>query len=501
MSELFPLPLSPFEYYYFCDDSNEYPTTFPVEMVFSPGLGRAELQRALEVIVPRHPLLRSLVADVGRRGPCWIGDGEPPAVDWACEGRPMSHAEGGRIDLRRSPGLRVWAREGPDSTRVVLQFHHACCDGLGATRFVEDLLVGYARECGVSAHQLSLPQLDPANLAKRAALNVPSRSIYAVIRDWLIGARMWTKFAWQSAAPLAGSASLDGSNGYTARELPSREGAAVSSPAGAASESTRAASSSETTHIANGRGTAPCPPESAACATPGKDLPALGFITHSLDAALIARLREAARKSGCTVNDLLLCGLFMAARSWNLRHGQDHGLLRINMPVTIGQRSDKLMPAANSLTFAFLNRRSRQCDQPEKLLEGIRRETEAIKRHHLGMYFVGGLDMFRNVPGLIPFFLKQAKCRATAVLSNMGRQLARTRLPHRHGRLVCGNAVLQSFAGVPPIRPLTRASILFMTYAGATSLHLRCDPRYFDCEGRKEFLAEYTQNLERAAQL
>ena len=34
MHSLFPLSLTPFEYYYWCDDQPDYPTTFPVELTF-----------------------------------------------------------------------------------------------------------------------------------------------------------------------------------------------------------------------------------------------------------------------------------------------------------------------------------------------------------------------------------------------------------------------------------------------------------------------------------
>ena len=110
-ADLFPLPLSPFEYYYLCDDRPEYPTTFPVELVFSPPLSSAQFQRALEVVILRHPLLGSLVAEDGRLGPCWIGGAQLTRVDWAGQEIPISHADGERIDLRRAPAALLHERE------------------------------------------------------------------------------------------------------------------------------------------------------------------------------------------------------------------------------------------------------------------------------------------------------------------------------------------------------------------------------------------------------
>ncbi|MCH7752913.1 MAG: chromosome condensation protein, partial [Planctomycetes bacterium] len=55
--DLLPLPLSPFEFYYWCDDRPDYPTTFPVELMFRGPLRRKAFAEALQVCLDRHPLL------------------------------------------------------------------------------------------------------------------------------------------------------------------------------------------------------------------------------------------------------------------------------------------------------------------------------------------------------------------------------------------------------------------------------------------------------------
>ncbi len=54
---LFPLPLTPFEYYYWCDDQDDYPTAYPVDLTFSGSLEVEPFCRAVALIVARHPLL------------------------------------------------------------------------------------------------------------------------------------------------------------------------------------------------------------------------------------------------------------------------------------------------------------------------------------------------------------------------------------------------------------------------------------------------------------
>jgi hypothetical protein len=438
--DLFPLPLTPFEYYYWCDDRPEYPTTYPVELVFSPPLSRQTFQNALERVIVRHPLLMSLVAEDGRLGPCWIGNGELVAVDWSDEKTPIHPADGQRIDLCRSPGMRIQARNGQDATRMIFQFHHACCDAYGSFKFIEDVMIAYAQECGDAIATLS--PLEPALLRRRGEYDLPDPSFWTTIRDWWIGGKIWTKFAMQSPAVLAAK---KGSAAITHDFTPAKE------------------------------------PHS--------------FISRVLDAEFLQQLRVLSRNTGCSINDILLCGLFLAVRDWNAAYRKPHGPLRINMPVLMLERKTMAMPAANRLSFAFLTRNTRDCDAPRKLLESIRRETEAIKRCRLGLYFVGGLKTFRGVPGLIPWFLHQPRCRATVVLSYGGRLFAHAPLQRQEGKIVCGQSVLQSVAGVPPIRPLTRAAIFAMSYAGRTSLNLQCDPRFFDAQAQEEFMAEYVGHI------
>src|SRR5262245_54061623 len=131
-SDLFPLAVNPFERYYLADDRPEYPTAFLVEMRFSGLLDRAAFTSALSQAVEGHLLLSAIVAD-GPRGLEWVaGTGQSPEIDWADQSIAIAPPDGEFIDLRQSRGLRVWVRTSEAATRVVLQFHHACCDGLAS---------------------------------------------------------------------------------------------------------------------------------------------------------------------------------------------------------------------------------------------------------------------------------------------------------------------------------------------------------------------------------
>jgi NRPS condensation-like uncharacterized protein len=165
---VFPLALTPFEYYYYSDDCAEYPTTFPVELRFSGTLVREHFAAALEETVRRHPLLRALV-DEGGKNPAWVDDQHGGLrIDWQDASAAINPEGGERIDLRTAPGLRTWVRASGHAARVLFQFHHACCDGLAALQFVRDFLGAYK----VAAGTLDAPprEIDPELLRSRGKI-------------------------------------------------------------------------------------------------------------------------------------------------------------------------------------------------------------------------------------------------------------------------------------------------------------------------------------------
>ena len=142
---IFPLPLTPFEEYMLADDRPQWPMSFFLRLELRGQYDPAILTSALTAALARHPLLASLLADDGGGGLQWVaGPGVPPPVSFARAGCELDFPEGRQIDLRRRIGVRVWVRsDGADEWTLWLQFHHACCDGLGAMQFVGDVLAAY----------------------------------------------------------------------------------------------------------------------------------------------------------------------------------------------------------------------------------------------------------------------------------------------------------------------------------------------------------------------
>lgn len=446
-TRVFPLPLSPFEYYYWCDDRVEYPIAFPIDMHFSGTLERAALETAVADLRVRHPMLSATI-DTSGRWPVWVAAKASPGIDWGDETTPIRDSRGPYMDLRTEPGLRACVREGADRTRVHLQFHHACCDGLAAVDLAEELTVRYARRIGV----LEKPArtVDAAQLATRGQFldeDVPrSGGPLVFLRDAAVTGSLFSKLILRHPGLLAGRATANG------------------------------------------------------CTDLQRETDDLEFVTRFLSDEQTKRLRKAARRSGASLNDVLLRDMFLTVVRWNADcSSTKNDWLRFLVPVNLRTRSDRTMPATNRISFAFVSRRAADCRRDDAMLKAIHEDVQRIRDQRRGLYFLGGLKLAARIKDAIPWVLSRRKSFATLVISNLGRLFTRSPLPRQEGKVVCGSAVLESVTGVPPIRPLTHAAMAIGYYGHEMALALRCDPALFSPEDTRAFLDAYVAQLEETA--
>jgi hypothetical protein len=327
---------------------------------------------------------------------------------------------------------------------VLLQFHHACCDGTGAYRFIGDLLAGYGirtttlRQCPV----LGLVQAKLLRTRKQRTRDVAAlrgRGLF-----WLAIRECW-KIVARQPAPLA--------------------------------------------------------PPVTAHRSRADDFP--GFLTVSFDRAEHQRLRDAAGRFGVTLNDLLLRDLFLTLEHWNRRQRSfwQRRWLRIMMPTDLRSGEDYEMPAANLTAYTFLARTFRDCALPAKLLQTIRNETALIKHRRAGSAFMDMIFAASQVRWLLPFFLSRNRCLATVVLSNAADPSRRftAHFPRESGQIVCGNLLLNEITGVGPLRPKTRATFSISLYNRRLTVSLRCDPQLFRLEDTATLLELYVGQLRESA--
>jgi NRPS condensation-like uncharacterized protein len=442
MSNPFPLPLVPFEEYMLAENTAQYPRVFVSDAEFTGEIDRAALEQAWQATIVRHPMLNARLSK-GRHGWQWNASDVPLyPINWAGEDQPMEFPGSDLMDLTREGGVRMWVRTAPAKARIVVQYHHACCDGMAGVQLFGDLMAEYAR-LTTPENAPKLLALDPVLLASRGTFGLTRPTF----REWL------------------GHASTTISESL---RLVFRRAIPVAAPVG-----------NDRSH--------------------GTPLPHPGLQIFWFDQAETEQLRKTAADVGATANELMMGHLFRTVVEWNRVRPNDsqRGWIRINVPTNLRRREDLAMPAANVMSFTFLDRRPSDCRDLRKLLDSIREEMLMIKNRRFGLYFIGQLALLSKIPGGMRMMVGGQRCFATAVLTNLGdlsRAFSSTFAGPRD-KLVVGNLVLEALSGMPPLRPKTRVGIAIGAYAGRYMIGLQCDRHCFSREDQQAFMDTYVSQI------
>jgi NRPS condensation-like uncharacterized protein len=441
-----PLPLTPFEQYMLEDDRPNWPMNILLRLQFSGTFARPAFEAAVQASLRRHPLLAAKVEPAGRKRLAWSpASGAPSCVHWtsACDGdsRPAFTP----IDLGQEPGLRLRIMEAEETTELWCQCHHACCDGLGLLQFVQDLLVAYA------APDDELPELAPPALAHerlraRGWYGLTPGQLVRLLPRQLVGLLGVRQFFAHTPSPL-----VPGDIRPTAPE------ASAGGPA---------------------------------------------FLVRQLTGEESASLHRVARGLRVTLNDLLLRDWFLAAAAWRRERfpGTEQDWLRLTVPINLRTEATREMPATNQASMVFLDRRPCDCADSGRLLEGIHREMEQIKRCRLGLTFMASVALARALGGLTRM-VRGDRCAATAILTNLGVFLSNAPLTTRDGRLVAGNVVLEDIDMLAPLRPYTYAAFSVLTYASQLRIAVHYDPCMLGAREAEALLDAFLTQLRNSAGL
>lgn len=421
---MLPLPLVTFEEYMLADDRHTYPMNFFFRFRLSGHVDRAALQTAQREALSRNPLLHAVVHKPGRSRAEWHpyeGETSPPV--W-CDAPPVDGYPPCRhLDLSREPGLRLFAWSDGDGDCLLLQFHHACCDGLGAIQFIEDLCVAYGKQTGTALDHRSL---DPSLLSGRGRFGLSARKLLRMLPQQVTGLKGVRQFLMRRASPLV-------QRGVDLVEEPLTDvfPAAVT----------------------------------------------LRFTEQQTQA-----LRQLAVEKSVTGNDLLLTEVFSAVSEFRQQQGtDDNKWIRFTVPINLRSSTDRRQPATNIVAMVFLDRRPRQIRDPEKLLQSVHDEMDLIKRKQLGLTSVLTLEAARCLPGGLSNCVPSDRCNSTAVVTNLGR-VSLMRLPRTGREASIGELRITDFDILAPIRPHTNAAFAIFEYAKRLAITLHYDARVFSTE-------------------
>ena len=417
------------------DDRREYPMAFVIGYEFSGQIDRQAWEQAYQQALDRHPLLN---ASLNRRQE-WVAATHRRPIAWVEEADNLLDEAEEFLDLKVGPGLRVWMQPRGDRLRWIIQFHHACCDGIGAMKFQGDWLACY--HAIVRQQPPELLTLDPTLLKSRQRPR------------WKVPSGVTVTF-WQAVR----SQVSEFYQYYIKQTQP----------------------------VSKNRTSLP------------QTFPGIEYTVFSKEQT--DRLINAAESQGVQLNDLLLRDLFVTLQQWSQLKPAGRKCWSVNMPTSLRDRTDQRMPCANVIGYAFLDAKPEECEQPDELLRVLSLRTAEIRRWNLGQLSLDGLIAMSKIPFCLRLMSSPRMCHASAVMSNLGDPTRRfyKKHPRLNGKLVYGELTLEHFFGIPPLRPLTQVVILLSSCNGQLTMSLRTDSRWFRPDETSQFLSRLQENVLRS---
>jgi hypothetical protein len=431
------MPLSPFEHLFLLEDMPSYPIQFFGRLRFRGRLQYKALDQALAVALDRHPMLTAIVrADQKGRLHWWPCRDFVPTVHRLDQEPGDAFPPASRIDIHERPGLQVTAVLGSANSDLILQFHHAACDGVGALDFTTDLLTAYANALA-NANRYRFKPLDTDRLRNRAVLP---------ISGWRLGR-------------------------WAIRRLPDLP---------AVWKMYRRKPAPVIPHRPNLDDTAPPTAFPEIC-------------VHRFSRTESAALAAFAQGSENSLNSLLARDLFLTLDQWRKRNNLPaDAWLRLMLPINMRTPGDRRMPAANVVSTVYLDHCASEEADADALLERINRLMDNIKRNHFGLAWLAAMPLLERVPRAWSKMRRsRRRCMYSALLTNLGPMLASSPLPRKDRQLCVGDAILQEVDFVPVTRPLQCLGLSVNNYAGVMSLGMRYDSRVLTAEQAREVLDEY----------
>jgi NRPS condensation-like uncharacterized protein len=192
------------------------------------------------------------------------------------------------------------------------------------------------------------------------------------------------------------------------------------------------------------------------------------------------------RTGDTTVNDVLLAALAVAVRRWNAEHGRTALRVTLSMPVNLRPREWRTEVVGNFASYVTLS--CGIADNVPCALEGIGRQTRAIKRDGLGGLVV---DLLAG-PSLLRI---GAKRRLPDLIALTGDVMVDTASLSNLGTLAPASDDVEAVWFSPPGRMPLGAAIGAATFDNRLHLALRYRHAQFDASAARAFIQLYRHVL------
>lgn len=470
---LFPLPLSPFEKYVIWDECSAQPMSSFIELHFANHLDVRLLERAIEAAVHRNPLLACLLVEADGQWAWHYDASYQPMLKLESDSPILVSGAPVPIDLKSECGSRYWYSEQQDGgARLMIQLHHACCDGVGLRRVLLDALTGYAE-----AKKLEFATIESKRNTDSDEEPVKAEAVSSSGRE---GRRSTRKDAgpWDELDVGLLKDRFDFSSTF-------------SGPPAKPLTTWQRIKNAHYFHFQPPKALIGEPSETSTSAVDNSEP-----LRHTvLSREVSARIIDKAKSLSVGINDVALALLFRVCADWNTSRTKvsRKSRLRLLMPYDLRSRSDLRMPATNRLSFTFLGRTYEQTRDWETLLASVHEEVKSIKETRLQMDFLEALKAGSQSPNFFRWVLRRSNYMATAVLTYTGdisRGMKRY-FPEEEGCRMIGDARLRNILVAPPVRRNTNLALGLCINWGQLGISAAWNRSAFRAADTEQFLENY----------
>jgi hypothetical protein len=416
---------------------------FSAEADFDGILDAEVMQRAVDSVLPMHPLLSSRVQQVAGHM-TWQGVAAPnPFRHEHVNVLNKSHvgcsflSPPQSVDLSVHSGLSVRLTTSANlRSKLRFEFHHACTDGQGGARFYRDVTMAYAALISGNTRHFST---DRDALAKRGLFDIPNGEQPTGLGEGL--RNLWTTVSGKNhrIAPVCRS-------GETGR----------------------------------------CP------ATDGQLV-----VQFVIDVRQTATIHDFLIRSKHVMNDVMLTATFMMLEKCT-SPSSDKAFVNVLNPVDLRTWSDRRSSACNRVGFAYVRRRSSDWETPARLLRSVADQLSYVRKRGVAAELMKGVQGMEKVPLALRWIEQSGRFTPTATLTC----LSNLQLGRRHGvrfedgQWTLAGAKVDRVAGIAPLPAGVPLAITVTDANGSMAITMRAVRSHFDQDRLKHFGEVLCSNCE-----